>query len=105
MDCVQERGDVAVADEDFWFAPDQVVVEVWQDSWGAPAAGVADHSRYVVVGEHLIDVIGAVAVVAGEVAPFVEGVFADDDFESDRFHLLFGELYLVGFEGGGGGED
>jgi len=105
MDCVQERGDVAVTDEDFRFAFDKVVVEVGENSWRSPAAGVADHSVHAVIVEHAVDVAGAVAIVTGEVAPFVEGVRADDDFEADGFHLLFGELDLVGFEGGGGGED
>jgi hypothetical protein len=41
VDGVQERGDVAVADQDFRLAFDQVVVEVWEDSGRAPAAGVA----------------------------------------------------------------
>jgi hypothetical protein len=105
VDGVEHGGDVAVADQHLRLARDEVVVEIGEDARRAPAAGVADHGRDAVVGEHAVHVVRAVAVLAGEVPLAVERVRADDDLEAEELHLLLRDLDVVRGQLGRGGED
>ena len=63
-----QRGDVAVAHQEFGLALDQCNIDVSQQAHGAVATAQADHGRDLVVSKRGVQVGQALAVGAGQVA-------------------------------------
>ena len=68
MDAVEQGGNVAIAHENFWIAPDQVVVQIRQQPRCAIAAPKGDNGIDVGIGKHVIEIGGSFGVAAGQVA-------------------------------------
>src|SRR3712207_9540490 len=61
-------GDIAEPDQKLWIAADQVEIEIGEDARGSPAAANREDRADFIVGEHGVDVCGAVAVLSGKAA-------------------------------------
>ena len=100
-----EAGDIGEADEDFWVAADDVVVEFVDDARGAVAAGAGEDGFHFGIGEGVHEFGGAFFVGAAEETFLAEKVFGDADFEAHLFEPLGGERDAAFVQVFGGGDD
>ena len=68
LDGVKQRRDIAVADKRLGAAADQIEVEIRQGAGGAIAAAQADDAGHIRIGEHRVQIGGALLIRAGEIA-------------------------------------
>jgi hypothetical protein len=102
---VEQRGEVAIAEEDLRVAPDQVEVEMRQEACAPPPAAHGQDRLDLRVGEERVDVRGPVLVAAGEVPVPVHQVRAALDREAHGHHRLGHDLHVLPQEGGAGRVD
>ena len=94
-----KRGDVAEADQELGIGPDPIEIEMREDAGAAPAAAHRENGADLPVGEHRIEVGGALLVRAGEIAVAAQemrGELGDQAHGADR------RLDLRKIEGVGG---
>jgi len=88
----EQRGDIAVADDDLGVAADGVEVEVRQQAAAAPAAADRQHRADRRVPEEGVDIGCAILVLAGQVSVTIEQVRPDLHLEAERLERLLRNL-------------
>src|SRR4051812_14907484 len=85
MNGIQDSRDVTETSQDFRMAADERVIEVGKNSCRAVSATQCHNSVDLIVGKHLVDVVGAVLVSASEIAETVVKVSTWLDMKPQRF--------------------
>ena len=92
LDRAMQRGDVGIAEQDLGIALDRRVVQQRQQARGTGPAAGADDGLHRAVGEHRVEVAGAVGVATGQVAAAVAVVRTGLHHEAQRLHRLARQL-------------
>jgi hypothetical protein len=79
-----QGGDVAEADEQLWVGADGGEIEIGQDARASPAAAHREYGLHLPVGEHRVQIGGAVFILAREIAVAVEQVAGGPGLEAHR---------------------
>src|SRR3954463_3028458 len=101
-----QRGDIAVADKDFWILADGLIVEEWDQTGAAVATTYANNRLHLAILEHIHQIGGALAVRAGEKTQSLAHAESEFDSETETLkdhHCAINRL-RVGWRAGRGND-
>ena len=92
LDWIQQCRDVAVADERLGVTADKVKVQIGQCAGCAIATAQADDAGHIRIGEHRVQIGGALLIRAGEIAVTPKQMLAGFDAKPEQLDGLDASL-------------